>query len=84
MSVEEKAHLLITAVTSELKNGLRHYDPDTKELLVDVKSVLTCLATKKEVIIVAPRMCACGHREYEADKVLCTNCGSVLSVEAIL
>ncbi len=54
MNVREKALLMIESVEKALANGCRHYDPETGELLPDVRSILTCLAKKKNVMVQEP------------------------------
>lgn len=54
MNVREKALLMIESVEKALANGCRHYDPETGELLHDVRSILTCLAKKKTVTVQEP------------------------------
>lgn len=51
---KEKAHVLIEAVRSALKNGVRHYDSKGRILKTE-KEVLECLSKEGSVEIEPPR-----------------------------
>jgi hypothetical protein len=46
MTTHEKAYLLIASVRAAMKNGCRHYDPETGELLASEAQVLRCMRNK--------------------------------------
>lgn len=50
----EKATLMIREFQRAIDSGCRHYDPETDELLPDVKSILACLRRVRSVRVEPP------------------------------